>query len=1210
MKKLIPFLLLITLIFTNAYSANEQFRSIATGNWNSTGTWQMSTNGGGVWFAATSVPHDTSGAITIRIPNTVTVTVSTSANQLSIDSGGVLTINSGVVLTVPDGSGNEITVVNGSTLNGPGTVKTQGAGAALNLQAGSNFNAALNVNTGITYAYDQLSPYNGKLFGNVTVDAGATLNGGNASSRSLTIYGNVTNNGTVTVTSTGAWMSMKGASFINNGIVNHAGDIYFDSTSSLSGSGTFTPSQTIINGNITLQSNITYSPSSSITMMTGAVLNPNGNTFTLTSGSIYINSGATVSASGTFKTQNTVGIYARAGSVFNAPLNVNTGTTYSYSDISPYDGSLYGNINVDAGAILNGGNASSRSLTIYGNVTNNGTVTVSSTGAWMSMKGASFVNNGTVNHAGILYFDSTTSLSGSGFFTADGTVISGNITLLGNITYSPTSYLTMNSGSVLNPNGNTFTFTSGSMYINSGAVLSSSGIIKTQNIVGIYARAGSNFNTPLNVTTGTTYSYSDVSPYAGSLFGNVTVDAGATLNGGNISGRQLRIFGTLTNNGTVTASSSGGSLRLNGSIINNGVITTSGTLYMDSIRNISGGGTFTPSGTYISGNISLLSNITYSPSSFITILTGGTLNPNGNIFTLASGTLYIETGGTVSAPGTVKTQNDVSISPRTGSAFNAALNVNTGTTFAYDVNSPYVGRYYGNVTIDSGAAINAGAISGRQTYIYGNIINNGSITATSTGGTLRIKGSSLINNGTVNTSGTFFFDTTTSLSGTGSFLTHANLAGNANVTLNSTHQMSSVTINTGTSLNISNQRLKLSASNPVGQSGTFNTTGSTIEYNGTALQSVSVANISYNKLLINNTAGAILLGDISIPDTLKIILGKLNLNGRIITLTPTAYMTETPGNVVFGTTGYITTTRNLGSPSSLNVAGMGAVLTSAVNLGSTEVRRGHTVQTGLNGGTSIKRYYDITPTTNSGLNATLVFKYDDSELNLKPEPSLKLFKSTNSGTNWQFMGGNINIAANEITISGLSSFSRWSADSSGVSAAITMIMQGFYNQPSNSLRMSDTARAYLRNSFAPYAVVDSSIGIIDSLTFRSPFQFSNATNGSYYIVMKHRNSIETWSKNPVNYIVGNTLNYDFTFNINQAYGNNMILVGTKNCFYSGDVNQDGSIDLTDVTQIYNGSSTFLTGYVATDVNGDRIVDLTDISIAYNNSNAFVSVKRP
>ncbi|MEZ4822108.1 MAG: hypothetical protein R2942_06645 [Ignavibacteria bacterium] len=38
---------------------------------------------------------------------------------------------------------------------------------------------------------------------------------------------------------------------------------------------------------------------------------------------------------------------------------------------------------------------------------------------------------------------------------------------------------------------------------------------------------------------------------------------------------------------------------------------------------------------------------------------------------------------------------------------------------------------------------------------------------------------------------------------------------------------------------------------------------------------------------------------------------------------PDAYLNETPGNLVFGNTGFLVTTRTLGAPSALNVAGFG-----------------------------------------------------------------------------------------------------------------------------------------------------------------------------------------------------------------------------------------------------------------------------------------------
>ena len=72
----------------------------------------------------------------------------------------------------------------------------------------------------------------------------------------------------------------------------------------------------------------------------------------------------------------------------------------------------------------------------------------------------------------------------------------------------------------------------------------------------------------------------------------------------------------------------------------------------------------------------------------------------------------------------------------------------------------------------------------------------------------------------------------------------------------------------------------------------------------------------------------------------------------------------------------------------------------------------------------------------------------------------------------------------------------------------------------------------------------------------------------------------------------------------------MVIVNTKSCFYSGDINQDGSVTLTDVVTASNDAAAFKTGYVNSDVNGDKVVNLEDILIVFNNSSAFVSVKRP
>ncbi|WP_162126239.1 beta strand repeat-containing protein [Flavobacterium phycosphaerae] len=83
--------------------------------------------------------------------------------------------------------------------------------------------------------------------------------------------------------------------------------------------------------------------------------------------------------------------------------------------------------------------------------------------------------------------------------------------------------------------------------------------------------------------------------------------------------------------------------------------------------------------------------------------------------------------------------------------------------------------------------------------------------------------------------------------------------------------------------------------------------------------------------------------------------------------------------------------------------------------------------------------------------------------------------------------------------------------------------------------------------------------------------YSSSPSGSFYVVVKHRNAMETWSANPVT--VGATpATYNFTDAASKAYGNNMkILESGVYGFYSGDMNQDGFIEIQDFTPLNNDS---------------------------------------
>ena len=176
-----------------------------------------------------------------------------------------------------------------------------------------------------------------------------------------------------------------------------------------------------------------------------------------------------------------------------------------------------------------------------------------------------------------------------------------------------------------------------------------------------------------------------------------------------------------------------------------------------------------------------------------------------------------------------------------------------------------------------------------------------------------------------------------------------------------------------------------------------------------------------------------------------------------------------------------------------------------------------------------------------------------------------------------------------------------------------IIPEGFYYPLFNQLSRKDLFTVYLRSNVSPYSLIDSAKSIIDSISLTGLFTFANAISGTYYIDVKHLNSIETWSKTGGELLLtnGTNYNYDFSTASSQAFGNNLNLKGGKYCIYSGDVNQDGFITLFDVIPIYNDATNFVTGrFIKTDLTGDNIVDLTDVTLCYNNSSNFIRVRRP
>lgn len=194
-----------------------------------------------------------------------------------------------------------------------------------------------------------------------------------------------------------------------------------------------------------------------------------------------------------------------------------------------------------------------------------------------------------------------------------------------------------------------------------------------------------------------------------------------------------------------------------------------------------------------------------------------------------------------------------------------------------------------------------------------------------------------------------------------------------------------------------------------------------------------------------------------------------------------------------------------------------------------------------------------------------------------------------------------------------------------VTLHLKAFVQGFYlgNQSMNAVAdpvsfpsLCDTFTVELADSIAPYNTlytIRSTLSTDGTGSFVFP---PSIINNSYYIVVKHRNSLETWSASPVLFNSTN-ITYDFSTSAAKAFGNNLANMDGEFCLFSGDVSngitngvQDGIIDTSDFDAVETSLSFFITEYNLFDLTGDGIVESSDYSLIGTNAFPAVFVMKP
>jgi hypothetical protein len=135
----------------------------------------------------------------------------------------------------------------------------------------------------------------------------------------------------------------------------------------------------------------------------------------------------------------------------------------------------------------------------------------------------------------------------------------------------------------------------------------------------------------------------------------------------------------------------------------------------------------------------------------------------------------------------------------------------------------------------------------------------------------------------------------------------------------------------------------------------------------------------------------------------------------------------------------------------------------------------------------------------------------------------------------------------------------------------------------------------------------SSIALLDTNGICSINIPNTFNNNRFYLAVKHRNSIETWSANPI--LLTSNTNYDFSNASNKSFGDNVKNDGGVFLLYCGDITQDGAIDFADYPLLDIDNQNGLLGYFTTDLTGDSSTDFSDYPIIdFNNLLGIITLR--
>lgn len=400
-------------------AASGDYRSTGTGSWGSLASWQRFD--GANWIAATDVPTNADGIITIQSGHTITANTAITADQVVVDNGGTLSIVSDFDFTLSNGSGDDLTV--------SGTLSwTRGAIAG----AGNiviNAGGTMNLVDGF---FKTLSP---GLTNNGTInwqDGIVSVISGNAT----------TNIGSINITgSTNRLWSSPSAAFNNNGTINHSNtEISTVNANPFSNAGTINFNAGTLTNNAVVWNN------------TGNLNFSGSGIFNLTAagGAFNVNTGSLIGGSGLINNTETINL--NTALVLPASINFTSNNTIQGAgDLTINQNfTIEGAIQGSGALILNGTQNTWRSNILGRSLTIAAGQTLNLSDNFIKTLSASLTNNGTINwQDGIVIHNTGNTVTNNGTLNITGSAIRS---------WNSNSATFVNNGIIANSNTGTTSF--------------------------------------------------------------------------------------------------------------------------------------------------------------------------------------------------------------------------------------------------------------------------------------------------------------------------------------------------------------------------------------------------------------------------------------------------------------------------------------------------------------------------------------------------------------------------------------------------------------------------------------------------------------------------------------------------------------------------------------------------------------------------------